>query len=138
MAARLNKLHSEEVRFYVYDILDALGNVIYVGKGSGYRAKVSCAARGGKSFSIVDRFTKEAEAYSFEVSRIAELKPLLNIAKGGNGSKATKTRTAKDKWQKTFELTGSRAYAARLWLAFARPDNADLSKVDAIRAVAYG
>jgi hypothetical protein len=132
-------------RFYVYDVLNADGVTIYVGKGSGRRAYVSCRERGGHEFKIVERFASECAAYAKEVARIAEIKPLLNIAAGGNGSRAIKRRIFKDKWQRTLEAIGSRKYAARLLLACIAASSkagvqypGDLSKVDAIREIAYG
>lgn len=146
MAGRpMNKLHQADVRFYVYDVLDADGVTIYVGKGSGRRAHVSCRERGGCEFKIIERFANECAAYAKEVARISEIKPALNIAAGGNGSRAIKRRIVRDKWQRTFDAIGSRKYAARLLLACVAASAkagiqypGDLSKVDAIREVAYG
>ena len=142
MAGRpMGKLHQDDVRFYVYDILDESGNVIYVGKGSGYRARVSLTVRGGASFEIVQRFKREADAYKFEVARIAEMAPALNKAKGGNGAKATKKRNVKDAWTKTLEAIGSQRYAALLLLNVFESSPCfvpELSKVEKIREVAHG
>jgi hypothetical protein len=133
MAARLNK----PWRFYVYELIDKLGNVQYVGKGSTTRLAAQKRNFGLEGYEVA-RFAREADAYGYEVQRIATVKPPLNKHVGGNGSKAQKKVERKTNWQKQLEQIGSRAYAARLWLAFARSDNADLSKVDAIRSVAYG
>lgn len=142
MAGRpMGKLHQDDVRFYVYDILDQSGSVIYVGKGSGYRARVSLTVRGGSSFEIVQRFKREADAYKFEIARIAEINPPMNKAKGGNGAKATKKRNVKDAWTKTFEAIGSQRYAALLLLNVFKASPSlvpDLSKVEKFREVAYG
>lgn len=132
-------------RFYVYDVLDADGLTIYVGKGSGRRAHVSCRARGGHEFKIVECFANERDAYAHEVARIAEIKPALNIATGGNGARSIKRRVVKDGWQRAVEALGTKKYAARLVLACVASSArsgiecmGDLSKVDAIREVAYG
>ena len=132
-------------RFYIYDILSHDGSVIYVGKGSGRRHLVSKAQRGGAASRIVEWFASEAKAYAAEVARIALIRPVMNLHKGGNGSKATKRAARKDRWEKTLSLIGSRKYAALLVLAAVRSikNNGlnidfDCSKVEAIREVAYG
>jgi hypothetical protein len=146
MAGRpMNRLHQDDVRFYVYDVLGSDGEVIYVGKGSGNRHKVSCRVRGGIETRIIERFSSESAAYAFEVKRIAEMKPRLNVSVGGNGCRASLKREGKTKWQKTFERIGSKKYAAMLLLscfsACARGGikyPGDLSKIDEIREIAYG
>lgn len=95
------------VRFYVYELVNPLtGVTFYVGKGSGDRvADHEAEARKGRAGAkcdmirqiwsseaqvgrtIVRRFATEAEAYEFEVERIAHhgIINLTNIATGGRG-----------------------------------------------------
>jgi hypothetical protein len=133
MAARINK----QWHFYVYELVNAFGEVQYIGKGSTRRLEAQ-----KRNFSLegheVARFKSEKEAYAYEVKRIAECSPPLNKHPGGNGSKATKPVVRKTEWEKLYESLGSRKVCARLWLLFANESNADISKVDAIRGVAYG
>lgn len=120
--------------FYVYEIINLSGETIYVGKGSGRRLRNQV-----KNFNFngceIARFKKESDAYAFEVQKIAEIKPVLNKHVGGNGSKVTIKRERKQSWQILIDRIGTRAYAARLLLAFCV---ADPSKIDEIRQVAYG
>ena len=147
MGRPIGRLHQDDVRkkFYVYDVLDECGSLIYVGKGSGNRMIVSMRARKGSTCKIVESFSKERDAYAFEVKRIAELCPPLNIAKGGNGAKAAKTINKLPLWAKRMEEIGSRKYAARLWLNCLESSIksgckflGDSSKLEYVRLVAYG
>lgn len=124
-------------KFFVYELTDQSGQLQYIGKGSSTRLKTQMR-KSGLNGQEVARFKKEDDAYAFEVQRIAEFKPALNKCKGGNGNKATVKIERKDKFSLLCEKIGTRAVAARLWLAFANKTNADMSKVDSIRAVAYG
>lgn len=132
MAARINNW-----RFYVYELTDKCGQVMYVGKGSTNRLNAQ-----KRNFSLdgyeVARFKRESDAYAYEVERIASVKPTLNKHIGGNGSKAAVNIVRLTKFEKLCEEFGTRKVAARLWLLFARDSNSDMSKVDEIRAVAYG
>lgn len=127
----------DEWRFYVYELVDGCGVVQYVGKGSGRRLAASARARGVSGHEVA-RFKREQDAYAFEVARIAELSPSLNVAKGGNGARATPIRRTKTKFEREIDAIGPRVYAARLWLRFAPNTDANRSIVDRIRAVAYG
>jgi hypothetical protein len=127
-------------RFYVYELRGDCGTVKYVGKGSGNRLAVSARAR-GLSGQEVARFSSEKEAYAFEVARIAELTPSLNICKGGNGSRVRKVRATRKnpwgKWGEVFDALGSRVYAARLLVAYSEAGLV-LPRIEEIRRVAYG
>lgn len=132
-------------RFYVYEVLDALGRVIYVGKGSERRIDASRRERGGVSAQEVARFKKESDAYAFEIAHIAERSPELNKHPGGNGSKAARQCTKKTQFERAYEALGPRAMAAQLWLAYydvckqaGAKFPGDCSKVEQFRAVAYG
>lgn len=72
-------------KFYVYAIMDG-PTVLYVGKGSGYRANASARKNGGKAV-ILERFKNESEAFRREVDLIAELLPQNNLCAGGNGGR---------------------------------------------------
>lgn len=72
-------------KFYVYEVLDVAGDVIYVGKGCDRRMYKSQDERGGASCREVARFKNERDAYAYEVVRIAEYNGLLNRNKGGYG-----------------------------------------------------
>lgn len=129
-------------QFYVYDVLNAAGEVIYVGKGSGKRFLVSLRERGGASAAINAFFKREKDAYAHEVARITEIAPTLNRHPGGNGSKAARTVTRKAAWEREMDRIGGRVYSARLLLAFRNGINELVPKVDmdwsAIEAVANG
>lgn len=129
---------AEKWRFYVYDILDSTGNVVYVGKGSGDRCRTSMRQQGGVSVCINAYFKRECDAYAYEVVRIAEIAPTLNRHAGGNGSRATPAPEYRpDATDKLIAQIGTRAYAARLLLRFAA-DQFSASKVDFFRKVGYG
>lgn len=126
-------------RFYVYEVLGALGEVLYVGKGSGNRKTVSLRQRSGSAVQEVARFKREFDAYFYERQRIAESRPALNKSPGGNGSLATPKRAERlPSWVKDIERIGSRCYAARLVLFYAPRLGIALSEIDNIRRVAYG
>lgn len=126
-------------RFYVYEVLNDLGSVIYVGKGSGLRKNASRRARGGSSVREVARFKREVDAYSFEREHIAALKPSANKHPGGNGSMATPEREPRqDKFDALLQRIGTRACAARLVLFHAARLGIPIPKVDEIRRVAHG
>lgn len=132
--------------FYVYEVMDADGAVIYVGKGSGNRKNVSLRERGGSSVREFCRFKRERDAYDAEVERIAEIRPTNNKCQGGNGSKAVVSRKTRDpNWVKEISDFGTRKYAARLWLACHESCRlhgivfaGNASNVDKIRRVLHG
>ncbi len=131
-------------RFYVYEIFDAENDVIYVGKGSGdrLRSQIRYFSAQGRE---VARFKREHDAYAFEIQRIAEVKPTLNILKGGNGSRAQKIRQkVQPQWVRNMERIGTRIYAARFlmqhmaYILKAKLINLTVSEVEKIRRIAYG
>ena len=124
-------------RFYVYRVLDAAGAVIYIGKGTGKRMFVSLKERGGATVEAIKHFAQESAAFKYEAKLIAKLSPCKNKANGHNGPSKPRA-PLKGKFYMNCERLGTRVVAARLWLAFANKNNADMSKVDAIRSVAYG
>lgn len=133
MAARKNKItHDDKTkyRFYVYEITDANGDVIYVGKGTGRRVHVSKRAVGGDGCRIVALFKRERDAYAYEVVRISEASPALNKLAGGNGPRCKVVKRNKSKDEKEIESIGTRAYAARYLLQKLKTINALRSKVD--------
>lgn len=137
MAARLNKLHTDEIRarrFYVYELFSG-DSIEYVGKGSGRRLETQMR-RYGLCGRVVRHFASEAAAYRFEVKHIADAKPKLNRCAGGNGCRANVVRRVRDPIYALCESLGSRVVAARLALNF--PSLCDPSKLDEIRRVAYG
>lgn len=95
--------------------------------------------RYGLPGEIIKRFKREAGAYAFEIKMIAALAPSLNKHPGGNGPWA-EGRPVYPEFDRIIADIGARAYAARLWLACAKaaPHMVDLSKLDALKAVAYG
>jgi len=136
MAARKKR----EKRFYVYRIADDQGAVLYVGKGSGNRAKVQSARYGGKA-EIVKRFFREVEAFAFERAQIAMDAPLLNKCPGGNGGRVKKRFERREKWEVEMDRVGSRVYVARYLLSLDRTVvNAACPAMqwDALEAVANG
>jgi hypothetical protein len=80
-----NRLTRAAFKFYVYEVLDGFGSVIYVGKGCRDRMRVSMVERGGESCREVARFFDEFDAYNYEVDRIAQYEGLLNKNSGGWG-----------------------------------------------------
>lgn len=142
MAARLRKTHQDEIRayrFYVYEVHGPSGELLYVGKGSGRRMFVSAKKHGGSACDVA-WFNAEKDAYAYEVLRIAQCCPLNNAHPGGNGAKAITRRVQprKTALEKLVDQIGSRAVAARLWLAYADGRGGDMSKLEQIRQVAYG
>lgn len=124
--------------FYVYRLIDGSGITKYIGKGSGRRMYAS-ARRFGLRAEEVARFMRECDAYQFERSQIAEISPALNKHPGGNGCRVKRRAKRLSDWERICADMGTRVVAARLWLAFApRVFGSDLSKVEAIRRVAYG
>jgi len=75
------------MKFYLYRIFDGDNRTLYVGKGCGSRLAKQ-KRRFAASGEIVARYADEDEAYRQEIKLIEELKPLLNIAKGGNGGRS--------------------------------------------------
>lgn len=131
MAARINKTtHAEKFRFYVYEIINADGRVIYVGKGTRYRMNVSMRAVGGADCRMVAMFKRERDAYAYEIVRISEAQPELNKVAGGNGPRCQVTRRNKSRDEKEIERLGTMAYAARIVLQKISVINAMRSKVD--------
>lgn len=134
-------MSKEKWPFYVYEILGANKEVLYVGKGVRRRMYQSLRDRNGVEAVEVARFKKEKDAFAYEVERIDFSKPTLNVAKGGFGGMSTKPRyraPIKDKWTKNFEAIGCKKYAALLWLKYAPVSMRSQSTVEQIREVAYG
>ncbi len=127
MAAGKNKETENILKpFYVYEILDEHGNVIYIGKGCKYRVNSSLRIRGGKSYKIVKRFEHESAAYSFEKLHISKHKNLLNQDKGGSGGYVTKGT----KEERLIAEIGLKAYTARILLNYYNAFKCLASKVD--------
>jgi hypothetical protein len=123
-------------RFYVYRLYGPDGATEYIGKGSGYRLTAQKRNK-GLDGEIVAMFFKEADAYAYEVERIAADKPTLNRHPGGNGSKAIKRRALpRPKWVIDMEKIGTRVYAARFLLTKQYPFTA--SEIDMLRRAAHG
>lgn len=87
MAAGRKTGGRQNFKFYVYEILDADGDVIYVGKGMRGRMRASMLERGGESCREVARFNDEDAAYAYEVERISGYTGLLNKNSGGIGGR---------------------------------------------------
>jgi hypothetical protein len=126
-------------KFYVYAIKNEQGSIVYIGKGSGRRFEVQ-KKNFNLSGEILETFASEKLAYAKEIEFISLHKPSLNKCKGGNGCTATKKRIVKQDYEKLIDRIGSRAFAARLLLAYNKvnPKMVDQSKVDLFREVAYG
>jgi hypothetical protein len=138
-ATKRNAMLIAETRFYVYRLIDGEA-AAYVGKGSGRRLENQMRAFGLPG-EIVKRFKREDDAFAYERKLIAELTPTLNRCPGGNGGRAEKCKPyRRDAFDRLIAKLGTRVYAARLWLncAKAAPHLVDPSKVDAMKAVAYG
>jgi hypothetical protein len=131
------KRRPTEWRFYVYELTDEFGAVKYVGKGSGNRVDVSRRTR-GLSGRKVASFKKEADAYKYEIQRIAEYEPELNKHPGGNGPRAKRRPPVRvPRWQTEIESIGARVYAARLLLKYDLRNLIDCSKIERIREIAH-
>jgi hypothetical protein len=108
-------------RFYVYEIIHE-DECLYVGKGSGDRLRAQERSFWCKGREIA-RFKLERECYAFERQLIADRKPWLNVAPGGNGSRSTpKPAPRKAKWQRDMEAeyraVGGRCMSARILLRY--------------------
>lgn len=135
MAARTRKVrHDDFTRFYVYRLFDDTGT-LYVGKGSGRRLSVQMRNK-DLDGEMLAMFTREKDAYDFEIAKIAELSPVLNRHPGGNGCRVQRQREIKPAWVREMERIGTRAYAARFLLTRFYPFTA--SEVDILRRVAHG
>ena len=144
---------ADEAPFYVYAIMD--GEVcLYVGKGTGRRAKTSAIRHGGFPV-IIRRFRDEDAAFSYEKEMIAELLPQNNKCGGGNGGRKSNnpippsfrgkiSQADMRREARSFRLVergmreiGPRKFVANMLLNefanFISP-----SKLDAIRQVAHG
>lgn len=131
-----------KVDCYVYAIKTE-GGIVYIGKGTGRRARVS-ARRCGGEWEIIKAFTSEDAAFAYEREMIALHKPSMNVATGGNGGRAKpKPEPRKPKWVAEMERIGTRVYAARFLLTKLDERNCDrwgVSKLDLsrLREVAGG
>lgn len=103
-------------KYYVYDVLDGDGTIIYVGKGCNHRMNRSCRHRKGAAAIVIERFESDEAAYAFEKKRIAEIHPPLNQSKGGDGPRENSAHHPLIGWQREMKSIGTRAYAARLLL----------------------
>lgn len=63
---------------------------------------------------------RKRDAYAFERLVINDRRPLLNKHPGGNGSRATTNRRQIPPWVKVMAKIGTRAYAAKVLLRYAR------------------
>lgn len=124
-------------RFYVYHLVDGVGDIQYIGKGSGKRL-VSQKSKHQLFGYVAERFNSERQAYKAEIEHIARHNPPLNKHPGGNGSKASRKIERKPSWQIEMERVGTRVYAARALLCFDLSHYLDASKIEAIRQVADG
>jgi hypothetical protein len=123
---------SKTWKFYVYEVLDNAGDVIYVGKGSNNRMHCSQKTRGGASCHEVARFKRESDAYAFEVKRIAQYSNLLNVHKGGNGSRSKRVRAERPLYAEKNTRKLAAQILMRYWYMV------DPSKLEQIRQVAHG
>lgn len=126
-------------RFYVYGLYRPDGSLAYIGKGSRYRAQASAKREKNLKPREILRCRREKDAYAHERRLIAELRPPLNKAPGGNGSRATRVRVVLSKEMRLMQQIGTKAYAARILLAVARvrPDLVDMSKIELFRQIAW-
>ena len=111
--------------FYVYEIYDESGIVIYVGKGVKDRVNKSQKERGGHSSKIVKRFQYELDSFDYEKVLIAKHKNLLNKTAGGDGGRVGKTKDVL-----LIDKIGTKAYAARMLLNYHKAFKLLSSKVD--------
>lgn len=146
-------------KFFVYAVLDG-ETVLYVGKGSGRRDKVSARQRGGES-KVLETFSSEDEALVAEARWIDELLPVQNKTKGGNGNRVKqgaipqqwRGRISLGEWkecvkeaarfEKKIDELGSQCVAAIFLLSKLNAANCEgygVSKLDLVRLqeVAHG
>lgn len=142
MAARLNPRHQQMVRdktakpwqFYVYAIVDSLGSVAYVGKGSTNRLR-SQLSRFKMAGHEIARFQKESHAYDFERQAIAEHAPKLNRCRGGNGGRMHPHSPGRPTNEhRLMDLLGLRRYVAKALLAMDLSSFMPKSEIEALRA----
>ena len=102
-----------ENKYYVYEHLrNDTGEVFYVGKGTGFRAKRRNRTKdwnqlveeaGGHTIRFVATELSEDEAYQYEIDRISELlsngTKLLNKSIGGRGAKGCKMPERGDEYR---------------------------------------
>ena len=131
-------------RSYVYIIRDG-HSVLYVGKGTGRRAKESARKHGGEAV-IAEWFDDESKAFARERELIAELLPLNNISPGGNGGRskpkaespeARRNRKEFERFEREYHEVGPRRYVARFLLSRFANQIAP-SKLEMVRQVAHG
>lgn len=132
--------------FYVYAVKDG-ESIVYIGKGTGRRLKVSARKHGGTA-EILQRFASEDKAFAYERKMIAAHSPTNNRCAGGNGGRAQprKPKRIPAWWRKQIaeiERVGSRVYSARFLVDRMDERNCEqwgVSKVDLfrLREVAYG
>lgn len=138
MAARMRKTHQEKYAFYVYEILNAEYEVIYVGKGSNSRMAASLRHRGGTEAREVARFYDEDDAYDFEIERIAFINPILNKHAGGNGGRVGGIKGIKvDAQTRLMDKIGTKAYAARMLIGYYQAFKYITSKIDGEKIFKY-
>lgn len=136
MAARMRKTHQGKYAFYVYEILNADRDVIYVGKGSNSRMSASLRYREGTEAREVARFYDEEDAYDFEIERIAFINPILNKHAGGNGGRAGKGAKV-DAQTRLMNKIGTKAYAARMLIGYYQAFKYITSKIDGEKIFKY-
>lgn len=138
MAARANKiLHDDQTRakpYYVYFVREG-NEIVYIGKGSGYRRRVQ-EKRFGLPTVIEKWFQTEESAFRAEAALIAMHKPRLNKAKGGYGGVCGRM----DRDDRLIRDVGARAFAARVILAVKQISPNLVAGVDfeRVNEVAYG
>jgi len=102
-------------RFYVYRVFDDDGTV-YVGKGTGRRAKLS-AVRFGADHEIIAWCRSEDDAFQREQKAIEEMAPRENKNRGGAGGRCRKAPRRRFRWEVEIEREGSRRYCAKFLLS---------------------
>lgn len=122
--------------FYVYALTDECGVIRYIGKGSGGRLRVQIRKNNMFGYEIA-RFKKESDAYAFEVVCIATHSPTMNMCAGGNGPRSRCRQHFVSKEFSLIRKIGTRAYAARTLLAYAR-HLVDPSILNSLELVSYG
>lgn len=124
--------------FYVYELTDESGAVVYVGKGCKSRLATQKRHRGLGGHEVA-RFKKEAHAYAYEIVRIREVGPIQNKHPGGVGGKFGHGGGI---FAELAEINrvGTRRFAARLILKhmWKVPGQIGASELERIRAVANG